>query len=125
RDVVDPRGANGGCPVLRPRELWPVPPMPRVDRLDLQDGAPDRCAPGSQGGPRYDPRRCPAWCRDDDLRVLRRRSGPVHLLHRKVPQRVRGAGAQIAMPKLTVNGKEIEVPAGTNLIEAAPRAGGE
>jgi NADH-quinone oxidoreductase subunit G len=29
------------------------------------------------------------------------------------------------MPKLTVNGKEIEVPAGTNLIEAARRAGVE
>ncbi|HXL45336.1 MAG TPA: 2Fe-2S iron-sulfur cluster-binding protein, partial [Candidatus Binatia bacterium] len=29
------------------------------------------------------------------------------------------------MPKLTVNGKEVEVPAGTNLIEAARRAGVE
>ena len=27
------------------------------------------------------------------------------------------------MPKLTVNGKEVEVPAGTNLIEAARAAG--
>ena len=29
------------------------------------------------------------------------------------------------MPKLTVNGKEVEVPAGTNLIEAARKAGVE
>ena len=29
------------------------------------------------------------------------------------------------MPKLTINGKEIEVPAGTNLIEAAKLAGVE
>ena len=29
------------------------------------------------------------------------------------------------MPKLTINGKEIEVPAGTNLIEAARRGGVE
>ena len=29
------------------------------------------------------------------------------------------------MPKLTINGTEIEVPAGTNLIEAARRVGVE
>ena len=29
------------------------------------------------------------------------------------------------MPKLTINGKEVEVPAGTNLIEAARAAGFE
>ena len=29
------------------------------------------------------------------------------------------------MPKLTVNGKEVEVPEGTNLIEAAKAAGAE
>ena len=29
------------------------------------------------------------------------------------------------MPKLTINGKELELPAGTNLIEAARAAGAE
>ena len=73
---------------------------------------------GAQGRPRHDPRRRQARRRHDHLRLLRRRRRPLHLLHRKVPERVRGA-----MPKLTIDGKEIEVPAGTNLIEAAKRLG--
>src|SRR4030095_12649456 len=60
-----------------------------------------------------------------DLRLLRRRGRPLHLLHREVPRRVRGAGAQVGMPRLPIHGKEIEVPAGTTLTEAARRVGVE
>src|SRR3989442_4690922 len=99
--------------------------VPGVHGLDLQDDPPDRRGARPQGRSRHHPRRGQARRRDDDLRLLRRRGRPVHLLHREVPWRVRGDGPPIAMPRLTVNGQAIEVPAGTNLIEAARVAGVE
>src|SRR5437667_1484778 len=99
--------------------------VPGVHGLDLQDDPPDRRGAGPQGRARHHPPRGRARGRADDLRLLRRRGRPVHLLHREVPWRVRGDGPPIAMPRLTVNGQAIEVPAGTNLIEAARVAGVE
>ena len=42
RERVDPRGAAGAGALLRPRVVRPVHAVPRVHRLDLQDGPPHR-----------------------------------------------------------------------------------
>src|SRR4029079_12897397 len=53
------------------------------------------------------------------------RRRPLHLLHRKIPGRVRSPVPELTVPKVTIDGKEIEVEAGNNLIEAARRLGVE
>ena len=104
-------------------------PCRESHRLDLQDRPPDRRGQGPQGRPRHHPGRVQARRRHHHLRLLRRRGRPLRQLHREVPRRVRGPDPARCldrpMPKLTIDGKEVEVAPGTNLIEAARQAGVE
>ena len=70
RHHVDPRGAHGGGPLLRPRVVRAVHALPRVHRLDLQDRPPHRGGQRAQGRSRHHPGRVQARRGDDDLRLL-------------------------------------------------------
>jgi hypothetical protein len=96
RHRLDPGGAHGRGALLRPRVVRPVHAVPGVDRVDLQDGAPDRRGEGAEGRPGHHPRHRQAGRGHHDLRVLRRRRGALHLLHREVPRGVRSAGGKVA-----------------------------
>ena len=115
RHRLDPGGAHGGGALLRPRVVRAVHAVPGVDRVDLQDGAPDRRGEG-RGRRTWTPSstspsgaRARTICAFYDGAV-----GPyvsyIEKFREEFESRSSGAGAR--MPKLTIDGVEIEVAAG-------------
>ena len=120
-----PRGAHGGRALLRPRVVRAVHAVPRVHRLDLQDRRPD---PRQGRARKEDP--------DTILDVAKRGAGNTicafydgavgpyisyiekfraefeHHVRRRLRRPGERGGATERMPKLTIDGKEIEVAAG-------------
>ena len=77
-------------PVLRPRVLRPVHPVPRGHRVDDQDPGADPGGEGQAGGPRAPARPVREHDRQDHLRAERLLRRADRERHPEVPRRVRG-----------------------------------
>ena len=126
--------------VLRPRVLRPVHALPRGDELAGADPRPHRARRGPRARRRSCSRSCRQHRRQVPLRPRRRRHRPGASLVKKfrdeIDQHIKRAGPARSLhrryfaersvtkvPKVTINDRTVEVEAGTNLVDAAIKAG--
>ena len=110
--------------LLRPRVMRPVHAVPGVDGMDLQDGAPD--VEGKGRKETWTPSSTsPSGVRAHDLCLLQAaRRTLVSYIEKFARSSSQLSGAE-PVPKLTIDGVELEVAAGTSVLEAAKQAGVE